>query len=419
MAEDEDDSAPSPFADQSGEDLPLVELETILNRPPSRRKRLAARVGLVLAAAAAVLVLLRGSILPPWPTAPPSPDPNTLLVLSNVNYGTVSINGKKQPWPLPLLMPMRGKTSAADITLSAPPFHAISCHVHLDAVALSITVSAADRNCSALPVSSVVPLARSGVVHTPIFRLFLFLTPGDLPAGQQDQVTALLTQALTTRQEVTVPAFSYFATGFHAPTITSQHASAPLRATASLALAISAEHLAASSCVRFICAQPIEPVTVVPASGQQWSVRVGVTLRWSFSDPSGAVVSDVPYWGDASSDPVENTMSLFLTRTAAGDWTISQNAPVAHVSFQVQATFCSVGVIILQQTLTSDASASIVTRNDRGVQGCELQAFVNGTSQGTFLWRFGVLLAADAKAHATYPPLPVAPPEEIAAVERI
>lgn len=419
MTDYQDDSALSPLEDPFGEDLPLVELETFLNRPPSRRKRLA-HIGLVLAAAAVVLVMLRGTTVPHKPTAPhPPSDPNTLLVLSNVNYGAVTINSKKQPWPLPLMMPIHGNTSDADITLNAPPFRAISCHVHLDVVSLSINVSATDRNCYALPVSNIVPLALNDIVNTPVFRLFIFLTPDDLPADQQNQVTDLLVQALTTQQDVTVPVDSYFATGFQAPTITSQHASTPLRATASLALVISHDQGTASSCVSFICARPIEPVTVVPATGQQWSIQAGVTLRWSFSGASGAVVSDVPFWGNAFSDPVENNMSLFLSRNAAGDWTISQNAPVSHVSYQLQGTFCFIGASILQQTLTSDASASIVTINDRGVQGCELQAFVNGVSQGIFLWRFGVLLAADVKAHAIYPHLPVAPPEEIAAVEQL
>jgi hypothetical protein len=316
-----------------------------------------------------------------------------------------------------MMLPLRGKTTAADITLNAPPFRAISCHVRLDAVSLSLSVPATDGNCSTLPVSTIVPLALHGMVHTPIFRIFMFLTPDDLPAAQRSQVAALLAQALSTRQEVTVPVDSYFATGFQPPTITSRHASAPLSATASLALATPSLRGTAAPCASFICARPIEPVTVVPTSGRQWSIQTGVTLRWSFSGASGTVVSDVPFQGNASSGPVDNPMNLFLSRTAAGDWTISQNAPVAHVTYQLQGTFCQIGASILLHTLTTDASASTVTRFDRGVQGCELSAFVNGVSQGTFLWRFGVLLAADATARATSPQLPVAPPEEIAAVE--
>jgi hypothetical protein len=181
---------------------------------------------------------------------------------------------------------------------------------------------------------------------------------------------------------------------------------------------MSADQGAASSCVSFICSRPIDPLTIVPASGHQWSIQAAVTLRWSFSGASGTVVSDVSFWGNASSDPVANTIPLFLSRNAVGDWTVPQNAPVPHVSYQLQGTFCFIGASILQQALMSDASASITTINDRGVQGCELLAFVNGVSQGTFLWRFGVLLAANAKAHGTYPQLPVAPPEEIAAVEQ-
>ena len=42
----------------------------------------------------------------------------------------------------------------------------------------------------------------------------------------------------------------------------------------------------------------------------------------------------------------------------------------------------------------------------------------NGIYQGKLLWRFGVLLAGDDAAHTLLPNLPLAPAEEIAAVEQ-
>jgi hypothetical protein len=50
------------------------------------------------------------------------------------------------------------------------------------------------------------------------------------------------------------------------------------------------------------------------------------------------------------------------------------------------------------------------------VEGCELGAAINGVDGGRYVWRFGVLLAADAQAHRILPALPLASPAEIAAV---
>jgi hypothetical protein len=40
----------------------------------------------------------------------------------------------------------------------------------------------------------------------------------------------------------------------------------------------------------------------------------------------------------------------------------------------------------------------------------------NNKKYGHYIWRWGVLLAADAQARALFPSLPVAPPTEITAV---
>ena len=52
-----------------------------------------------------------------------------------------------------------------------------------------------------------------------------------------------------------------------------------------------------------------------------------------------------------------------------------------------------------------------------GPEGCRLQALDQGNSpQATFIYLFGVLLAADDGAHKLLPSLPMAPPLEVAAM---
>jgi len=60
-----------------------------------------------------------------------------------------------------------------------------------------------------------------------------------------------------------------------------------------------------------------------------------------------------------------------------------------------------------------------------GVEGCKLELDIPNTKPSAtpdpfmpplFLWRFGVLLAADANAQTFLPSLPLASPAELAAV---
>lgn len=57
-----------------------------------------------------------------------------------------------------------------------------------------------------------------------------------------------------------------------------------------------------------------------------------------------------------------------------------------------------------------------VPLHDQGVENCELGAAINGVNAGRYIWRFGVLLAADAQAHNMMPALSRASRAEIAAV---
>lgn len=347
MVQHTDDSAPGPADLQPGDDLPLTELEMLLNRPPSQRKRLAAQIGFVLLAGVVVAAVFWGSSVPqktgalaPSPTSPPP----ALLILSNVNYGTLTINGKKQPDKLPILAAVHSNTYYR-VSLNAPPFTPITCGLNLTSLQFPGGPWRAG-NCYAFAVSNVGPLTLNGMVGTPTFRLYIFLGLDDLPAARQSQITTLLSQALTTQQDLTIPAGSYFATSFQAPTITSQRARASLGASASLAPVIPQDE-ADAHCAAFICARPIEPETAAPTSGQQWSVQVGLALRWTFSSASGAVISDVPFQGDAGGSPIEPDIGFFLSLNAAGAWTISPNAPVRAVSAQLQDSFCATGENIL------------------------------------------------------------------------
>ena len=97
-----------------------------------------------------------------------------------------------------------------------------------------------------------------------------------------------------------------------------------------------------------------------------------------------------------------------------------------------QAT-CEVGVNLLStvtshplSTVAQQPEYQVATVHNNGIGGCALQLTrtggtgvtgTDGANAGSFLWRFGVLLAADAEAHALLPYLPLAPPSELSAVD--
>jgi len=408
MAQHMDVAAPDPPEDQAGEDLPLIEMETLLNRPPSWRKRLI-HLGLLLIAGTVLLVMFRGNSPlrhPPPPTDSQTNTPPVLFINSNVNYGTVTINGKKQPGTLPIVTAAHGDTYT--IRLDAPPFRPISCRVRLSQVASS-GASTGGKNCVAFIDTNTMP----------DFQVNIIATLADLPPDQQGQVTALLTRTLAAEQALTVPAGSYIATGFsQASLITSQRVSAPLQASATVAPFAPRNSPDNTLCVGIICPWMPPSGGIYSFPGHQWAVTVELALRWRFSSASGAAVSNVVFQEAGVFNQIASPLNLSLFRNQAGDWAISQNTPTPDTSSQLQNAFCATGENILRQAAGIGPHISIGIIHDQGAPGCEVLVQMNNTAQGTFIWRFGVLLAANARAHTMYPTLPVAPPAEIAAVEQ-
>jgi hypothetical protein len=90
---------------------------------------------------------------------------------------------------------------------------------------------------------------------------------------------------------------------------------------------------------------------------------------------------------------------------------------------QLTADVCEVGATLVDdmaQAQNPSSGSGLSVPNDRGVAGCEIQVVqgpIGSTVLGTFLWRFGVLLAVDKGARTLAPWVPIAPQAEITAVE--
>jgi hypothetical protein len=210
-----------------------------------------------------------------------------------------------------------------------------------------------------------------------------------------------------------VPVGDYFATGVDAQgQIHSQRALTPLQVgvqmTATDLFTISDTFCdAAPGCV-LLGRSPTGG-----SNSQTWVVEAGLTLAWQFTASDGHVYHAAPY-------PTGHAPRLVLTYDTNDGWTVDQTTTEQLNGFALPAA----ETLALADTapdllgsLVRQHGYGLATIADRGIEGAELQIQdVNGTARGTLVWRFGVLLAADAPAHALLPDLPLAPPSELSAV---
>jgi hypothetical protein len=154
----------------------------------------------------------------------------------------------------------------------------------------------------------------------------------------------------------------------------------------------------------------------------EWVVGADETNRWQFHSSAGAEVATSPPWS------AQLPVSLLLTYDTQRGWIVDQRKTQQLAGFDLAAahtqSVCDGGVMGLltaahlsQQGVLAPAVAVL---HDNRLEGCELELQttqgVAATPVGHFVWRFGVLLAADGPAHAVLPALPLAPAGEVAAV---
>ena len=389
MSQPPDHPLPISSDQEDGAALPLVDLETLPTRPPAWRKRVV-QIGLLLAALVVVIVTFWGIIVPKTLPGPPvllqpAALPRALSILSNVNYGTLTINGQPQSNPLPMTIRLHSKPPYI-ITLEAPPFRPLSCPFPPPA-------PPAPYGFTPCLAGGEFTLNQQSVT-----TLQMLFTLADLPPAQQQQITTLIPQAVTAEQMITAPAQSFIVTGLPADgTITTERLSEPLEASASL-VPSPQNSQEGTSCQGFLCTGSGVFPPNDALSGQFWEVTTPVALRWRFTTASGHIVSEVTF-------PIATALTLYLSYTVPAGWQVGLLSP-AQLSQDLTQLFCPTGANMLAseaQQQTNEEYWDVTTLHDQGIEGCELSLQLNGADQGLFVWRFGVLLAADAQAHSTPP----------------
>jgi hypothetical protein len=391
----------------------------------------------ILIGALALLALagsfgLRRFVPAPTPTATPITG-NELIVTSNFNSGSVSLNGKKVDGALPVLL--RLKPGENTITYSAPPFRDRTCRVTLlpqQNVGIGQRVQTTSDGCGMFGYDQQPPLSLSGVTVRN-GALTLPLTGADLPDAARNSAESALTAKLGNLSRLPVPAGDYYATGVTTSgRIISARAAMPLVATPALS-PLDAASGAAGACLHLSCAgaELLPDARGVTAPAGVWLVRQSFTMNWRFTTQSGALVAISP-----SRTPLETLVGLTYSPTAG--WSVTEGSPgtfLVDVQSQILSASCQGGFAALSALVAKSSLAGQQTNTSQGGQngpgaasqptdGCALKLETSNNNifnpvmkeYGHYVWRWGVLLAADAQARAQFPSLPSAPQSEITAV---
>ncbi len=362
----------------------------------------------------------------PTPTPTPGPE-NALIVTSNFNSGTVTVNGKKVEGTFPLLV--RLKPGDNTISYSAPPFRDQTCRVTLlsqpDAQSGS-RVRSVDEKCST--GAQEPPIRFQGVAVSNGF-LYFQMTGDDLPTDLRNAAENALWAKLATSRTFPVPAGDYYATGTTTTgRITSARAAVALQATLALARPTTAQ---AEFCLNLSCAgHPIVPDQggVAPPSGT-WLIQDAVMVGWRFTTQGGALVATPP------SQFAGNMVEAGLTYSATAGWSVSDSdlgPSITDLQAQLLSGSCNNGFNVLQSFISQSSFAGLnltygQSAAPSSTDGCAISVegpnnnplsptSSNNKKYGHYIWRWGALLAADAQARTLFPFLPSAPQSEIVAV---
>jgi hypothetical protein len=394
------------------EDLPA-------GRPPvrgrarsGRRLRQAGLAALVCVVAAAVLGREIFAAGPHASTPPPGP----VVLISNVSFGTVTLNGKPLSGAPPLLLPLVNAMNV--VTFSAAPFAPRTCRVRQSGP------GQVSGDCLLLGIEHTIFNINGRVVHPSVAVAARFTgddLPPDLYAAARGVVAA---QLAVSGSGLDVPPGEPIATGGQWPYfITSDPAGSRVRATLHYGLFDDGEtQPRPTDCGLSLCGDTLFYTTASASRAAVWNASPDAYYVWTFRDRYGNEESSLRY-------PVSPAATVSLTYDAAHGWqpaasSLTANLPPELRGFNqalagaLDAGVCGAGLYLLRQ-LTATRNDFPGSLNAGGALGCAYALHTPTVgSDGTFIWRFGVLLAADTDAHGSLPALPTASAAEVAEASR-
>ena len=388
------------FAPASGARMTTVDLDDMVRRVPHSVRSRALQVSGILALIALALGIIANQLARAQPPAPPSETvaaSHPVVLVSNVSFGVVTLNGTRLRGAPPVLLPLRQGRN--QITLSAPPFAPRSCQLSWSSSELKDT-----GDCVAEGRFHSVRI--DGQFIEPDLVVVLIVSATDLsPAlgasARQAIIGALAQVRLGT---VNMGPDEFLATGgFFPQEVTTEPTVGSVQASIGFALPNqSPDTNVLSDCPELICVgTPLMSQIATP--DLHWAVTLGAGYRWTYTDVHGTVVASSLYYPLGPPASVQ----VMLVAQPAGGWAV---VGAITPDGSVDATFgswndllCAAGMDVLQ-AITQAYRGYVNVIQNRGITGCELLLrAVDSPATGRFIWRCGVLLAADQSAHASLP----------------
>jgi hypothetical protein len=399
------------------EDLPARRPQPGTHALPGRRLRRSGLVALVCVVAAAVLG--REIAAAPRGTTYTPPPPGPVVLLSNVSFGKVTLNGKGLTGPPPLVLPLVNGMNA--ITFTAPPFAPRTCRV------TQTKPGQVSGDCLLRAIEHTFFNIGGRVVHPSVAVVARF-TGSDLSPDLYATARAVVAGQLAAAGggELDVPPGEPIATGGTWPYYIERHpAGSEVRATLRYGLFDDGSTLQRQTdCGLSLCGDTLFYTTASASRAPAWNVSPDAYYTWSFRERSGNQESSLVY-------PVSPAVTIALTYDAAQGWqplpSTAANLSPGREGFNLalQALraaldpgICGAGLFLLT-AMTAQLTEYATKLNTGGSPGCAY-SLRNGGGQddGIYIWRFGVLLAADSEAQALLRGLPVASAAEVAEATR-
>ncbi len=386
-------------------------LDELLRSRLSRRAQLL-RAGLL----AALVALVAGGLLwrtvgfgahaptaqVPIPTLPVAPA--GLRIISNVGFGSVTVNGRNVG-ALPAVAELRPGQNT--VTLSAPPFRPRTCVITWPFGGTN------DLACAVNMLSEPQSVMARGQRIYLGGELAIQIAGVDLATERCAQALGNVQRTLdATVLATTVPAGQHIATGGVSAEGVPASRTAPTNLRARLT--VHAQAFDGRPCTSLQYGGIAQPYYAVPSPERAWAVNVPVLEQMAFVQADGKVIGHTA--------PIEGQVGLILDvpQVEGGDWRLVTIDP--SLDNQIAGNLCSGGVKMLTNVFSlahPTVSWGIGSSSDGGLEGCqlELDTIANGVeTDRSYLWRFGVLLATDTAAHQLLPMLPIASAAELAAV---
>ncbi|MGZ3679069.1 MAG: hypothetical protein ACXWQR_10925 [Ktedonobacterales bacterium] len=394
-----------------------VDLDAVVRRQTPTRTRVI-QVGVLLT----LLLVVGGLVFRGYQAGQPRPEPTAVAavddfsmnvaIFTNVNYGALTVNGTKLNTRPPVIVTLRPGSNT--LTISAPPFQPHTCTFDMSRQGVE------RAQCGS--GSSGPPLTIGGKKAST--SITIPFTVADLPAAQQRSVVAVVAQAIDgITFHTTVPAHQYIATGVDAHGHISSHLTGEqMQADIALVRQTGQEQRMDPTCVENVCAAATMSSTPSDAPGKTWTVAAFVASQWRFTTQTSASVATVAT--SPTSNMLDNEIAVALEYDAAQGWRAKGTptdifASTSSTLVVVTNLECATGMALLSAYYARDTSDGGFVIRPNGIEGCEFHLLnSSGKPVASFIWRFGVLLAADAAAHQTIPSLPVAPQAEIDAVTK-